>query len=140
MADLVDCPEPTVRTSAENVENRGRGGFTGRAEDAYKFKTPQLYSLRSSPFYGHGASFRTVRDVVSYKNLGVAQNPRVPAAALAPSFRPRGLTELEIDALTVFIESALHDGNLRRYEPDALPSGQCFPNHDEASRGDLGCL
>ena len=139
MADLSDCPEPTVRTSPDNVENRGRGGFTGRAEDLYKFKVPQLYSLRSSPFYGHGASFRSVRDVISYKNEAVAENPRVPANTLAPSFQPKGLTEAEIDVLTVFIETALHDGDLQRYEPEALPSGLCFPNHDEASRGDLGC-
>jgi len=58
MADLVDCPEPTVRTSVENVENKGRGGFTGNPDELYQFKVPQLYSLRSSPFYGHLSLYR----------------------------------------------------------------------------------
>ena len=139
MDDLVDCAEPTIRTSVDNVENLGRGGFTGRDEDLYRFKVPQLYNLKSSPFYGHGASFRTVRDVIAYKNTAVGQNDRVPAERLAPEFRPLALTETEIDQLTAFIEEGLYDPYLDRYVPGSLPSGQCFPNHDEASRQDLGC-
>lgn len=139
MNDLVDCPEPTVRTSVGNVENRGRGGFTGNAEEDYQFKVPQLYSMRSSPFYGHGASMRTLREVVAYKNDAVAENSRVPTGALSPGFRPLELTEAEIDDLTAFLSNGLHDARLRRYEPDGLPSGQCFPNHDEQTRRDIGC-
>jgi cytochrome c peroxidase len=139
MNDLVDCPEPTVRTSPDNVENRGRGGFTGNPEEDYQFKVPQLYSMRSSPFYGHGASMRTLREVVDYKNNAVAENSRVPTAALAPGFRPLELTETEIDDLTAFLSNGLHDARLRRYEPDGLPSGQCFPNNDEQTRVDLRC-
>lgn len=139
MADLVDCSEPTIRTAVENPENLGRGGFTGRPEDAYKFKVPQLYNLASSPFYGHGSSFRSVREVIEYKNLASAQNGRVPAEQLDDAFRPLGLTEVEIDRLTAFIETGLHDPALDRYVPGSLPSGQCFPNHDETSRFDLGC-
>ena len=139
MADLVDCPEPTIRTAVENPENLGRGGFTGRPEDAYKFKTPQLYNLKSSPFYGHGSSFRSVRNVIAYKNRATPENARVPAAQLADAFQPLGLTEEEIDRLTAFIEDGLYDPALDRYVPGSLPSGQCFPNHDESSRRDLGC-
>ena len=139
MADLVDCPEPTIRTAVENPENLGRGGFTGRPEDAYKFKVPQLYNLKSSPFYGHGSSFRSVRDVIAYKNQADPENVRVPHEQLADGFRPLGLTDVEIDRLTAFIEDALYDPALDRYVPGSLPSGQCFPNHDEASRHDLGC-
>lgn len=139
MADLVDCPEPTVRTSVDNVENKGRGGFTGNPEDDFKFKVPQLYSMRSSPFYGHGASMRTLRDVVAYKNEAVAENTRVPTMALSGMFRPLNLTETEIDDLTAFLRNGLHDPNLRRYAPVALPSGQCFPDNDEQTRIDLGC-
>jgi cytochrome c peroxidase len=55
--------------------------FTGRADDEYKFKTPQLYNLIDTPFYGHGGSFATVRDVVEYKNAGDPQNAVVPLGA-----------------------------------------------------------
>ncbi len=139
MADLVDNREPTVRTSVDNVENKGRGGFTGNPDELYQFKVPQLYSMRSSPFYGHGSSFRNLRDVVSYKNEAVAENNRVPETALSTAFVPLNLTETEIDDLTAFLRNGLHDPNLRRYEPSALPSGQCFPNHDEQTRRDIGC-
>lgn len=139
LADLVDCPEPTVRTSLNSIENRGRGGFTGNVDENYQFKVPQLYSMRSSPFYGHGASKRSIREVVEYKNNAVAENNRVPSAALSPQFRPLELTEAEIDDLTAFLTTGLNDARLRRYEPDGLPSGQCFPNHDEQTRRDLGC-
>jgi cytochrome c peroxidase len=139
LADLVDCPEPTVRTSVNSVENRGRGGFTGNAEENFQFKVPQLYSMRGSPFYGHGASKRTLREVVEYKNNAIAENSRVPTVALSPEFRPLELTEAEIDDLTAFLTTGLHDARLRRYEPEGLPSGQCFPNHDEQTRLDIGC-
>lgn len=139
MNDLVDCPETTFGTTVDNGENKGRGGFTGNAEDDYKFKVPQLYSLRRSPFYGHGASFRDLRSVVSYKNAAEAENPRAPAEAMPASFVPLGLTEAEIDDLTTFLSSGLDDGSLRRYEPGALLSGLCFPNNDAATRRDIGC-
>ena len=77
---------------------KGRGGFTGLADDMYAFKTPQLYNLADSPFYGHGASFATVRQVIAYKNAAVAENPL--AGNLSPLFVPLGLTESAIDELT----------------------------------------
>lgn len=139
MADLVDCPEPTFGTTRENVENLGRGGFTGNPAENYQFKTPQLYSLKLSPFYGHGASFRSLREVIDYKNNAVAENPFVDPDQLHPGFQPLGLTEQEIDDLVTFLTEGLEDDNLRRYEPTVLLSGQCFPNNDEDSRADLGC-
>ncbi|HRK28865.1 MAG TPA: cytochrome c peroxidase [Chitinophagales bacterium] len=120
-------------------EHKGRGGFTNRAEDMYKFKTPQLYNLKNSPFYGHGASFNTVRQVVEYKNNAVPQNHLVPANMLSPEFKKLYLSEQEIDQITDFIENALNDPNLARYVPQSLPSGNCFPNNDQPSKHDLGC-
>lgn len=139
MEDLDRHPEQTFGTRPDNKENLGRGGFTGNPEDNYKFKTPQLYNLTDSPFYGHGASFFSVRDVIAYKNEGIPQNDRVPANALNTGFRPLGLTENEIDELTVFIEQSLYDPNLNRYVPAAVLSGSCFPNMDEQSMVDLSC-
>jgi len=139
MKDLFACPEPTFKSSESSKENLGRGGFTGNADDNYKFKVPQLYNLTDSPFYGHGSSFRSVRDVIAYKNNAVAENSNVPNSQLASEFVPLNLTSVEIDQLTAFIENGLRDPNLKRFEPESILSGFCFPNNDPKSRDDLGC-
>lgn len=139
LADLMDCPEEVLLTSVNAPEHLGRGGFTNRAEDMFKFKVPQLYNLKDSPFYGHGGTLRSIRDVVEYKNEAVPEKIAIPAAQLSDEFVPLDLTNREIDALVAFIENALYDPNLSRYEPEALPSGQCFPNADPMSQDDLGC-
>lgn len=129
----------TYKTNVNNVENLGRGGFTGNTTDMYKFKVPQLYNVKDSPFEGHGGSFSSVREVVAYKNAGIAENPNVPASQLSPYFIPLNLTEEQIDQIADFIENGLHDNNLIRYVPTNLPSGLCFPNADVQSITDLGC-
>lgn len=130
----------TYGASADNSANLGRGSFTLDPADDYKFKTPQLYNLKDSPFYGHGGTFTSVRQVIEYKNNAVAENANVPASQLAEEFVPLGLTPSEIDDLVSFIENALYDPNLIRYVPDDLPSGQCFPNNDPISIIDQGCV
>lgn len=129
----------TYGTDASKPEHKGRGGFTGKAEDMHKFKVPQLYNLVDSRFYGHGSSFRSVRDVIVYKNKAVPESADVPSTQLAAEFKPLNLSDAEIDDLTVFVEQALRDPDLRRYVPTALPSGLCFPNNDTQSRKDRGC-
>lgn len=139
MGDLLTGNYGAINASPDKAEHKGRGGFTGNQEDMFKFKVPQLYNLSDSPFYGHGATFTKIRDVVDYKNKGVAQKPDVPATQLAAQFKPLGLTDAEVDAITAFLTTALNDPNLRRYEPTDLPSGLCFPNNDLQSRLDRGC-
>lgn len=139
LGDLQDCPEEVFLTPDDAVEHLGRGGFTNRPEDMFKFKVPQLYNLKDSPFYGHGGTLRSLREVVAYKNEAVPQNPDVPATRLADEFEPLGLTEQEVDAITAFLETALYDPNLERYVPESLPTGLCFPNADSESMEDLGC-
>ena len=129
----------TYGNDATKPEQKGRGGFTGREEDMFKFKVPQLYNLADSRFYGHGASFTSVREVIEYKNNAIPENGQVPASQLAFAFRPLGLTDAEMDDLTAFIENGLHDPNLRRYVPTSIPSGFCFPNNDAQAQLDLGC-
>ena len=119
--------------------NKGRGSFTKNAADDYKFKTPQLYNLTDSPHMGHGGTFKSVREVVEYLNMGVSQNANVPAGQLAAEFVPLGLTEQEVTELTAFLETGLHDPNLTRYVPSSLPSGLCFPVNDTQSQSELGC-
>lgn len=123
----------------KDEDHKGRADFTGLPADMYKFKVPQLYNLKDSPFFGHGASFNTVREVVEYKNKGVTENSVVSATQIASEFKPLGLSEEEITDLTAFLETSLYDANLNRYVPAALPSGQCFPNNDAQSKIDLGC-
>lgn len=139
MKDLGDIAEETFKTPADDPSDLGRGSFTQREEDMYKFKVPQLYNLSDSPFYGHGSSFRNIRDVVAYKNEAQPENADVPTAQLAADFVPLDLTEEEIDDITAFLTNALSDPNLQRYEPETLPSGNCFPNNDPISQTQLGC-
>lgn len=139
MNDLDQVAEDVFATDATNLEHRGRGGFTGRDSDLYKFKVPQLYNLKDSPFYGHGSSLRSIREVIAYKNRAEKENPRVPENRLAPQFEPLNLTDEEMDAITAFIETGLYDPNLMRYQPATVMSGLCFPNNDNPSRDDLGC-
>ena len=139
MKDLFETNELTYGADANSDANLGRYSFTKEEADKYKFKVPQLYNLADSPFYGHGSSFRSIRDVVAYKNAGIKENPNVPDEQLPEDFRPLGLTESEIDAITAFIEGGLRDPNLLRYQPLSIRSGNCFPNNDQMSKDDLGC-
>lgn len=120
-------------------DHLGRGGFTGNAVDMFKFKTPQLYNLTDSPFYGHGGSFTSLRAVVEYKNRGVAANVRVPASQLASEFQPLGLSPAEIDDLTAFLGQALRDPWLKRYQPQWLPTRACLIDADPVARQEMGC-
>ncbi len=139
MNDLIDCPEETFGTVEDDAANLGRGGFTKDESENYQFKTPQLYNLKDSPFFGHGSSFRSIRDVVEYKNLAVVENNRVPTDKIDPLFQPLNLSEEEVDLLVAFLENGLYDPDLDRYVPESLPTGNCFPVNDPQSRIDLGC-
>ena len=135
--DLYD--EGGLRTSPSDKRNFGRGGFTQQGDDMFKFKVPQLYNMADSPFYFHGSSKQSLREVVEYFNDGITENPRVPSSQIAPQFEPLGLTAEEISDLVEFLENGLRDRELQRYVPSQVPSGNCFPNNDELSRYDLGC-
>jgi len=139
MSGLQDCPEETFKTIKEASENLGRGGFTGIAEDNYKFKTPQLYNLADSPFLGHGSSFRTIKSVVQYKNMAIKENANVPDEALSDAFVPLNLTDEEIEDLTTFLTVSLRDQNLTRYQPESVLSGNCIPFNDPMAASELGC-
>lgn len=135
MGDLIG--NDVYRSSPNDAAHRGRGAFTGRPEDDYAFKVPQLYNLKDAPFYGHGGTFGSVYDIIQYKNEAQAEKETVPVSQLDEAFRPLLLSKAEVQQLTDFIENGLYDPALSRYVPDQLPSGQGFPNNDEASRRDL---
>jgi len=134
-----DLSGNSVIGQVDETTKKGRGGFTNKSADNFKFKTPPLYNLRDVSFFGHGGNFNSVREVIEYKNAAKAQNTEVPGTQLSPLFKPLNLTDEEIDQLTLFLENALHDPNLDRYVPEATPLGSCFPNADPQSQIDLGC-
>ena len=126
-------------TDENDIRNLGRGGFTKRDEDMHKYKVPQLYNMRNTPFYFHGSSKRTLREVVEYFNDGIPENSSVPVEQIATQFHPLFMSEQEIDDLTEFLANGLYDETINRYVPDFVLSGNCFPNNDTASRQDIGC-
>ena len=88
--------------------------------------------------FGHGGSFSSVREVIEYKNAGVAQHD-ASTSNLDYRFVPLNLSSSQIDDLVEFIQVSLRDPDLMRYEPTELPSGLCVINNDETSKEDLGC-
>jgi cytochrome c peroxidase len=130
---------PSYDTSPTDKRNLGRGGFTLLEEDYYKFKVPGLYNIGDTPFYFHGASKRSLADVVDYKNEARSENPRVSQDRLSEKFFSLNLTDEEKEYLVAFLEKALRDPNMERYQPTNVLSGNCMPNNDYASKNDLGC-
>jgi cytochrome c peroxidase len=128
-----------LATSADDRRNLGRGGFTKQERDYYKFKVPQLYNLKTSPFYFHGSSKRSLKDVVEYFNRAIPENENVPEEQLSPFFQPLNLTHQEVEDLTEFLKHGLYDDNLERFMPEEILSGFCFPNNDPRSAEDMGC-
>jgi len=127
-------------TDAEILDrNLGRGAFTGEEFDKFRFKVPQLYNMSDSPFYFHGASIKDLKGVIEYKNLAVTESVRIPQNTLSEKFIPLNLSEEEQNQLLLFLENGLRDPDLKRYKPESIKSGLCFPNNDEKSRNDLGC-
>ncbi|MEM9920712.1 MAG: cytochrome c peroxidase [Bacteroidota bacterium] len=139
MKDLFATPEESFGAHSDSGANLGRGGFTGNTSENYKFKVPQLYNMSNSLFLGHGSSFRSIREVVEYKNAAISENEVVPTEQLADGFQPLMLDEQEISDITAFLSTALNDQNLSRYQPSSVNSGNCFPNNDDISKVDLGC-
>jgi len=131
---------PSFSTSSDDFRNFGRGGFTGKPEDLYRFKVPQIYNMKDTPFYFHGSSVTSLTDLVEYFNDGVKENDNVPVESLSQKFQPLGLTVEEKENLVKFLEISLRDPDLERYQPTEVGSGQCFPNADFQSQVDIGCF
>ena len=135
---IYQLPNP-IATDAGDRRNLGRGGFTRITADYYKFQVPQLYNLKNAGFYFHGSSKHSIREVVEYKSAAEPENPDVPRTQISNLFEVVDLTEEEISNLTDFIENGLYDPNIERHVPNAILSGNCFPNNDPMSRLHLGC-
>ena len=136
---MKDLEGPNVYGIIDDVTKKGRGGFTNKTSDNYKFKVPQLYNLTDVQFFGHGGSFTSIKEVIAYKNIATHENTEVSASELSGKFSPLDLSEEEVDLIATFIETSLSDKNLNRYTPGELPTGLCFPNADPRSRADMHC-
>ncbi|WP_158975516.1 cytochrome-c peroxidase [Cellulophaga sp. L1A9] len=134
-----DLEGPNVHGIIDDVTKKGRGGFTNKPSDNYKFKVPQLYNLTDVQFYGHGGSFTSVKEIIAYKNIATKENNEVSSSDLSGKFAPLHLSDEEVDLIATFIETSLSDKNLNRYVPTSLPTGLCFPNADPTSREDMNC-
>jgi cytochrome c peroxidase len=126
-----------LNTSSDDPRIRGRGMFTGDENDMFKFKVPQLYNLKAYVSYFHGSSKTSIEDVVDFKVKAQSENPLVTNEKVALS--PRDLSQEEKENLIEFLKYSLYDDNMERYMPDAVLSGNCFPNNDEQSQLDMGC-
>jgi cytochrome c peroxidase len=133
-----DTSRSDITGGVSESASLGRGGFTGNPDDAYRFKVPQLYNLSDTSVFGHGDSFKSIRDVVEYKNTGQPQR-EVTRQHLDTRFIPLGLSEQEIRDLVIFLDTGLQDPDLQRYAPAITPTGTCLPNADEQSKRDLNC-
>lgn len=131
--------QPSYGSEESDKRNLGRGGFTQREEDLYKFKVPGIYNNADSDFFFHGASVKKIEDLVEYFNNAVPENENVPESQISQKFKPLNLTEEEKEHLVQFLKVGLSDPNLSRYVPSSVPSGFCFPNADPQSIIDIGC-
>jgi hypothetical protein len=120
-----------------HAEDSGRQEITRKQGDAFKFRVLTLRQLQGGRNFMHSGGFTKVRDVVEYFNAGVPQDPTAAAAGtLSARFtNPRGpgyprglgLSEAQVDDLTDFLENALYDPALVKYDPDS-PTDTLQPN------------
>lgn len=78
----------------------GRFAITKKRADRGAFKTPGLRDLGRRAPYMHDGSLATLREVVLHYNKGGNPNPY-----LTPKLRPLNLSEREMEALVVFLNS-----------------------------------
>jgi cytochrome c peroxidase len=122
-------------------EDTGREEITHNPDHAYKFRSLTLRQLKDARTFFHNGSLTTVRDVVSYFNDGIPQDPQFAGGAktLEPRFtNPRGnhtprglgLSEDQIDAVADFVENGLYDpGFVQAFQPnqDDLSYSKNYP-------------
>jgi hypothetical protein len=154
-----DHPVQALNSVARGRDPAARGVDTGRFEitsnpdHLYKFRSLTLRQLKDAGNLFHNGSFSSVRDVVSYFNRGVPQDPVVGAAATLDrrfthprgDYAPRGLglSERQVDAVADFIENGLYDPALVNHDPSST-TRTFQPNADDLAfsrnRPDLAAL
>jgi cytochrome c peroxidase len=129
---LGDHPVQALNRLARNdpdFHDFGRKEITGRRSDAFKFRVVTLRQLKDARTFFHNGAFTSVKDVVQYFNAGVPQDEVAGAAdTLSPRFtHPRGpgtpfglgLSDVQVDDLTDFLENGLYDPAFVHFDPNS---------------------
>lgn len=93
------------RSVGDRPADLGREAVTHEAGDRFRYLTPSLRNVATTPPYMRDGSLPTLDAVVRFYNSGGAAN-----SGLDPLLHPLGLTEHEIAALVTFLESLTGDG------------------------------
>ncbi|MGG7568125.1 cytochrome-c peroxidase [Rhodovulum sp. DZ06] len=130
-----------------HARDTGRMRVTGRAGDAYAFRTPSLRNVTLTAPYGHDGAYATLEGVIRHHlapaealrawDIGQAPLPPLPGAvddraagdaaeieaiAAAAALPPRALSDAQVADLVAFLH-ALEDPTERLGVPEAVPSG-----------------
>lgn len=92
-----------------------------RNADIRAFKTQPLLNLRLSAPYNHAGTFKTIRRCVEHYNRGGANASNQVDRFMDQRIRQLGLTETQIDYLTIFIEEGLLAIDYPMYSQPSLP-------------------
>ena len=130
--------------------DEGRMRVTGRAEDAYAFRTPSLRNVTETGPYGHAGAYADLADAVRHHldpvgslrayTLDKAVLPDLPGAvddwamttpeeleaiAAANALPPRTLSDGEVEAILAFLATLTDPQSIigRLGIPDSVPSG-----------------
>ncbi len=137
-----------------HARDTGRMRVTGRAGDAYAFRTPSLRNVTETAPYGHSGAYATLDGVVRHhldpvaaldaydraqavlpdlpgaRDFRALDDPRErDAIAAANVLVPKVLTDAQVDALLAFLAALTDEGSVagRLGVPDAVPSGLPVP-------------
>lgn len=130
-----------------HVRDDGRMRVTGKADDAFSFRTPSLRNVTLTAPYGHNGAFARLEDMVRHHldpvqslraySVEMAALPEFPGAedqqplldaehieaiARTNDLAPVSLTDTEINAILSFL-SSLEDPAVRLGVPKTVPSG-----------------
>ncbi len=130
-----------------HARDDGRIRVTGRAEDAFAFRTPSLRNVTLTAPYGHAGAYQSLEDVVRHHldpvaslyaydlsmallpDLDGAEDDRImvsdadmAAIAAANELAPQDLRDDQVAALLAFLK-ALEDPAERLGVPASVPSG-----------------
>ncbi len=98
------------------------GGTDEGKDELYQFRTPTLRNVTLTGPYMHNGIFDTLREAVEFQNRGVSENANVPSGMLDVDFKPKDLTDSEMEELISFLES-LTDTDFDKTIPASVPSG-----------------
>ncbi len=149
---MVQIGPGKVERFETDTRDIGRLRVTGRAEDAYRFRTPPLRNVALTAPYGHAGAYATLEGIVrhhldpvralfsydfeqallpdlpgaaAWDTAALADISEITAIAEANELAPVALTDTEVAALVAFLESLTDEGSLagRLGVPATVPSG-----------------